>query len=488
MLPASRAQTSSRHGGAGVLLRAPCGPATRSRRRPSRGGRSRARRSRAAAGRGWPGRRRPGISFLRARSPVTPKTTSAHGLRDPGQPAVARVAQRVAQPPVVGPPRRRSLPRRPAGARRVQQLGDAGRPVGQVQAQQRAVPRSARACRSPAAWAACSWPKVYGWPGTSRSSATAPVIWRNAPTCGPPLWYWPVECRNRGPQPKVTGRPVAAASAGAQLGGVGVGEPVEVGHDGEVAVLGPPRPAARPARRRRAAAEQAARSPYTSIAPSMKAGCLGAARAGLVQDLRWCCSFDSVHVGLVERVDAEHPAGHGGGVLPEQELRAERAVDRDAAVRGRRHVAGGRASHQERRPASGVGEAGRVGPSTTTGRMPVPFLPVDSAISCSAQSPKPTMPEPASAQHDLVAAGRGRPRPAPRRAAAPGLSSSAASVGGSASAWSSSSATSTPASAGGHQAERGQRAVAAADVRVGQEHRGSPHPRRAVAPAASRGR
>ncbi len=35
--------------------------------------------------------------------------------------------------------------------------------------------------------------------------------------------------------------------------------------------------------------------------------------------------------------------------------------------------------------------------------------------------------------------------------------------------------TSAPASAGGHQPERGQRAVAAADVRVGQEHRADAH-------------
>src|SRR5690606_15864563 len=59
--------------------------------------------------------------------------------------------------------------------------------------------------RSPAAWAAMSWPKVYGRSGTARSSRTAPVICRKAPTGGPPLWYWPVEWRKRGPHPNVTG-------------------------------------------------------------------------------------------------------------------------------------------------------------------------------------------------------------------------------------------------------------------------------------------
>jgi hypothetical protein len=41
--------------------------------------------------------------------------------------------------------------------------------------------------------------------------------------------------------------------------------------------------------------------------------------------------------------------------------------------------------------------SGSSGFSTTTGSRPVPFLPVDSAMSCSAQSPKPLMPEPVSA-------------------------------------------------------------------------------------------
>src|SRR5690606_8371658 len=49
--------------------------------------------------------------------------------------------------------------------------------------------------RSAYAWASCSSPSEYGRPGTGTSRATSPVIWRNAPLPGPPLWYWPTVCR-----------------------------------------------------------------------------------------------------------------------------------------------------------------------------------------------------------------------------------------------------------------------------------------------------
>ena len=106
--------------------------------------------------------------------------------------------------------------------------------------------------------------------------------------------------------------------------------------------------------------------------------------------------------------------------------------------------------------------------STTTGRIPRPSLPVDSAISCSAQSPKPGEPGAAVGQHDLVVPGQ-------RVAAQRGAQREARVV------------RQSPASAGshavglveqpghvharqrrGHQAERGQRAVPAAHVRVGE--------------------
>jgi hypothetical protein len=76
------------------------------------------------------------------------------------------------------------------------------------------------------------------------------------------------------------------------------------------------------------------------------------------------------------------PAGHGGGVLPGQELRAERAA----------HGARGPSGASPSATTSGV--AGRLGARGVRrlddhGQQPLPCLPVDSATSCSAQSPKP---------------------------------------------------------------------------------------------------
>jgi hypothetical protein len=60
-------------------------------------------------------------------------------------------------------------------------------------------------------------------------------------------------------------------------------------------------------------------------------------------------------------------------------------------------------------------------PSTTTGSTPIPSLPVDSAISCSTQSPKPTIGVSASTSTTLSAPARlATPTNAPSRR--PGLS------------------------------------------------------------------
>ena len=57
-------------------------------------------------------------------------------------------------------------------------------------------------------------------------------------------------------------------------------------------------------------------------------------------------------------------------------------------------------------------------PSTTTGRIPVPFLPVDSATSCSTQSPNPAYAAPPDARTSLSTPARAAcPRSAPRRSA-----------------------------------------------------------------------
>ena len=161
-------------------------------------------------------------------------------------------------------------------------------------------PRPASACRSPAACAACSSPKCTAGPAR-QSSTTAPVICRNAPTGGPPLWYWPVECRNRGPQPNVTGRPVAPASSRPDLGDGRVAEPVQVRHHGQVPVRArpaeQPRRARRPLWTRRPAAGR--RTPRSR--PSTNAGVSARQRRAARMPVGVLLALG--HVGLVERVD-----------------------------------------------------------------------------------------------------------------------------------------------------------------------------------------
>ena len=194
-------------------------------------------------------------------------------------------------------------------------------------------------CASPAAWALMKPPKVKGRPGISRSCGGSAVICRKTPVGGPPLWYCPVECRKRGPQPKVTGRPVRGRERVAHAGQVRRrASAVEVGHHGEVAVLGVELPEQRGdgagdgASRRRAAR----RWRRTSTPPSVNAG-VGRLAAAVEQVAGGL--LGALDVGLVERVDAEDPAGDGGRVLPQQHLRAERARTTAAPpAGGRRRV------------------------------------------------------------------------------------------------------------------------------------------------------
>ena len=100
----------------------------------------------------------------------------------------------------------------------------------------------------------------------------------------------------------------------------------------------------------------------------------------------------------------------------------------------------------------------------------MPSLPVDSATSCSTQSAKPTMWVPSAtmpslSRRGLVAGDRARPARAPGLSALSIASSSSDGLGlveqlGDVDAG----------EPGRHQAEGGQRRVAAADVRVGVEH------------------
>ena len=110
-------------------------------------------------------------------------------------------------------------------------------------------------------------------------------------------------------------------------------------------------------------------------------------------------------VGLVERVDPEHRTRHRRGELPAEELLPEVVavvqlqVDHRMAGLLQLRRGGLRLRRRPRRPGPSTRTPGRrrtprAGPAARPppGRMPLPSLPVLSAISCSAQRPKLAMP------------------------------------------------------------------------------------------------
>ena len=124
--------------------------------------------------------------------------------------------------------------------------------------------------------------------------------------------------------------------------------------------------------------------------------------AGLVQDLRGV-RLRLGNVGLVERVDTEDLPGHGRGVLPQQELRPERAADR-----GRVQARPAGPEHDPERDRARIREHGGVDAlhdhrqdpgAVLPGRLRDQLLgPVAEADDAGARV----------GQHQLVAAGRGR--------------------------------------------------------------------------------
>lgn len=88
--------------------------------------------------------------------------------------------------------------------------------------------------------------------------------------------------------------------------------------------------------------------------------------------------------------------------------RSPAMVTRSREVRRRRLRPPDAPPGRRRHPLVTSGELG----SATTGRTPVPSLPVDSAMSCSAQSAKPTMPEPSSTMTILLRSGEVPPKAA----------------------------------------------------------------------------
>ena len=166
----------------------------------------------------------------------------------------------------------------------------------------------------------------------------------------------------------------------------------------------------RPVDERRASGEE---PPPSSIS---RAACLGA-----------------LDVGLVERVDPDHPAGDGGGVLPQQHLRAERARRRRRPSR----TPGGPCRARDVGPEGGQHLVGRAGGEVggvegrRRRRAGCPCRPCrwTRRSSCSAQSPKPAYGAPASASTSLSTPARlAAPSRAPSRR--PGLSTESASRAG----------------------------------------------------------
>ncbi len=247
---------------------------------------------------------------------------------------------------------------------------------------------------------------------------------------GPPLWYCPVECRNRGPQPNVTGRPVRAASVSRTSASGASRMPVEVGLDGEVAVLG-----VEPLQQRRhrvgdggdVVGEPVAGVDRERAVGEPRRRLLAAAVEHVARGL-----LGALDVRLVERVDADAPGRPPPWRTPTAAaaLRAGASTvkpHRDAGVTRSNTTSGPTVASTQ----SGVlgSKLGESSDGTTTGRMPWPFLPVDSAISCSAQSPKPGYGDPASPMTTLSTPWAfAAPSSAPIRSA--GLSGESASSAG----------------------------------------------------------
>ena len=126
-------------------------------------------------------------------------------------------------------------------------------------------------------------------------------------------------------------RPTGVVEEGARdLLEVGVLLAVEVGHDRDVAASS--RRAARAARSTAPGTVCGVAEPVATEGADLDGAVderrLLGGRAGLVEQAAGGL-LGALDVGLVERVDAEQAAGDGGGVLPEEQLGAEGAGDRD---------------------------------------------------------------------------------------------------------------------------------------------------------------
>ena len=258
-----------------------------------------------------------GISFLRARSPVTPKSTIEQGPAMRGS-RLSRGSRSGLLPAVT----RDGLIGGPAPA----PPGPAASPASwSVRCRRRTGrPWSARTLASPAAWAEMNSPKVKSRPGTSRSSAGAAVTCTYRPVARTALVVLPGGVE----EPRAPPEGGRATGAVEQVAGhvleVGVGLAVQVGHDGDVAALGVEtgEEGLDGGLERVGVAEPVAAGRADLDGPVGEGGLVAGADAGLQQVAGG--GLGALDVGLVEGVDAEERAGDGGGGLPEEELRPER--------------------------------------------------------------------------------------------------------------------------------------------------------------------
>src|SRR5438034_2114809 len=210
-------------------------------------------------------------------------------------------------------------------------------------------PRSFNDSRSPVAWAAISSRKPKSLPGIASSSPKSSTTWIASTLFGPPLWSCPVECRYRGPRPLVTTQPVSRA---------------------------------------RVTSGSSSPSRSGSMRAWIAMYCGGSASASnSSSDPSGPVSGPGPGTWLEERRSAvlsfaSCTSGWPNGLMP----RIEPAT---AVANSQRKNSAPRSygSSSRTRPCCRSGPP--VGSSPGAGTSPLPLFPVDSAISCSAQSPKP---------------------------------------------------------------------------------------------------
>ena len=178
-------------------------------------------------------------------------------------------------------------------------------------------------------------------------------------------------------------------------------------------------------------------------------------------------------IRLIERVDPDAVAGDRGGELPEEELLAQIAVDLGIEARGRADRRG-RAEGAEQGIGAGVGEADITGFVEDDGEDPLPVLAErfrDELLDPGAQTGKGRR---GGGEDELLrgpGVGDAQPGAEPQRRVVRAVS---AEVGGDARRGLDDPADVDPGETGGDEAERGERTEPAADVRVGVERREVP--------------